>query len=169
MELFWVRTACLARLMVWNGRSRVPGFWSFPYGATKNVEVGAGGGGADDGDDDPADPTVTVIAKSFELALPDPSAHRMKNVRVLPSDNPDATWEWLVEPVVENTLVMLEYATPADIAKRQVAASLVVSEIVVWVVPAARVIDVWLLDRTGAVVSDAPLAPLLASGAFMIC
>ena len=61
--------------------------------------------------------------------------------------------EWLVPPVVVKVLGIEPYATPAVVAYRQVAFSLVARLRVVCVVPAASAPVGAPLDRTGGVVS----------------
>ena len=61
--------------------------------------------------------------------------------------------EWVVPPVVEKVLAIDAYAVPDTVPYLQVAGSLVVKDMVAWVVPAARVPVGWPLDIVGGVVS----------------
>ena len=77
----------------------------------------------------------------------------------MPFCKPVINVEWLVEPVVVKVLVMLEYAVPAVAEYLQVADSSVVTDKLVWVVPAVKVPVGWPLLKTGGVVSDEVYGP----------
>ena len=70
-----------------------------------------------------------------------------------------AVIEWLVPPVTVNVISCEAYRVPGVVESLQVAASLVVRDTVVLVVPDARVPEGEPLDRTGGVVS-VPLDPI---------
>ena len=58
---------------------------------------------------------------------------------MFPFDNPDTVVEWDVRPVVENIFVIEAYAVPVVVAYLQVAASFVINDNVVEIVPAGKV------------------------------
>ena len=72
---------------------------------------------------------------------------------MLPSERPLTAVEWLAPPVVVKVFVMEEYATPGVVEYLHVAASFVVSDMVIEVVPEERFPDGEPDERTGGVVS----------------